>query len=73
MNKTELIEAIAIRSKSTKTQTTTMLNGLLEVIQETLEGGDSIQLVGFGTFSVTERGSQPSDGQIHDNSCQESR
>lgn len=58
MNKIELIEAIAIRSKSTKIQTATMLNGLLEVIQETLEGGDSVQLVGFGTFSVTERASR---------------
>ncbi|MCO6433587.1 HU family DNA-binding protein, partial [Nitrosomonas nitrosa] len=34
MNKTELIEAIATRSKTTKTETTAMLNGLLEVIQE---------------------------------------
>ena len=55
MNKTELIEAIATRSKTTKAQTTAMLNGLLEVIQETMASGNDVQLVGFGTFSVTER------------------
>ena len=55
MNKTELIEAIATRSKTTKTETTAMLNGLLEVIQETMASGNDVQLVGFGTFSVTER------------------
>ena len=55
MNKTELIEAVATRSKTTKTETTAMLNGLLEVIQETMASGNDVQLVGFGTFSVTER------------------
>ena len=58
MNKTELIEAVATRSNTTKTQTTAMLNGLLEVIQETMASGSDVQLVGFGTFSVTERASR---------------
>lgn len=66
MNKTELIEAIATRSNTTKAQTTAMLNGLLEVIQETMASGSDVQLVGFGTFSVTERagreGRNPSTG-----------
>ena len=55
MNKTELIEAIATRSNTTKTQTTSILNGLLNVIQENMASGNNVQLVGFGTFSVTER------------------
>ena len=55
MNKTELIEAVATRSKTTKNETTAMLNGLLEVIQETMASGNDVQLVGFGTFSVAER------------------
>ncbi|SEF95752.1 HU family DNA-binding protein [Nitrosomonas ureae] len=67
MNKTELIEAIATRSKTTKTETTAMLNGLLEVIQETMASGNDVQLVGFGTFSVTERagreGRNPATGE----------
>jgi len=58
MNKTELIEVIATRSKTTKAQATTMLNGLLEVIQETIASGNDVQLVGFGAFSVSERASR---------------
>ena len=67
MNKTELIEAVATRSKTTKTETTAMLNGLLAVIQETMASGNDVQLVGFGTFSVTERagreGRNPATGE----------
>ncbi len=67
MNKTELIEAIAARSQTSKAQTTVMLNGLLEIIQETMANGNDVQLVGFGTFSVSERASRegrnPSTGQ----------
>ncbi|MBA3755108.1 MAG: HU family DNA-binding protein [Nitrosomonas sp.] len=67
MNKTELIEAIATRSNTTKAQTTAMLNGLIEVIQANMAKGDNVQLVGFGTFSVTERagreGRNPATGE----------
>ena len=67
MNKTELIEAIATRSKTTKAQTAIILDELLEVIQKTLVEGDNVQLVGFGSFSVTERASRegrnPSTGE----------
>jgi DNA-binding protein HU-beta len=67
MNKTELIEAIATRSNTTKAQTTAMLNELLEVIQQTIASGNDVQLVGFGTFSVTERagreGRNPATGE----------
>jgi len=67
MNKTELIEAIATRSKTTKAQTSAMLNGMLEVVQKTLADGNNVQLVGFGTFSVTERagreGRNPATGK----------
>ena len=68
MNKTELIEAIATRSKTTKAQTALMLDELLEVIQKTLVESDNVQLVGFGSFSVTERASRegrnPSTGEL---------
>ncbi len=67
MNKTELIEAIATRSNTTKAQTAAMLNGLIEVIQTNMASGDNVQLVGFGTFSVTERagreGRNPATGE----------
>ncbi len=58
MNKTELIEAVATRSNTTKAQTATMLDGLIDVVQKTLVDGNHVQLVGFGTFSVTERASR---------------
>lgn len=67
MNKTELIEAVATRSNTTKAQTTTLLNGLLEVIQDAIASGNDVQLVGFGTFSVIERaareGRNPATGE----------
>ncbi len=67
MNKTELIEAITTGSNTTKAQTTTMLNELLGIIQKTLAKGDGVQLIGFGTFSVTERagreGRNPATGK----------
>ena len=47
MNKTELIEAIATRSNTTKAQTTAMLNELLEVIQQTIASGNDVQLGAF--------------------------
>tara|TARA_R110002073_G_scaffold336529_2_gene534770 strand:+ start:1374 stop:1709 length:336 start_codon:yes stop_codon:yes gene_type:complete len=58
MNKTELIEAVATRSKTSKAQTATMLNELIKVVQKTMADGNNVQLVGFGTFSVTERASR---------------
>jgi DNA-binding protein HU-beta len=67
MNKAELIEAIATRSNTTKTQTAAMLDGLIDVVQKTLVDDNSVQLVGFGTFSITERagreGRNPATGE----------
>lgn len=67
MNKTELIDAIATRSNTSKAQTTAMVNGLIEIIQSKMASGENVQLVGFGTFSVSERagreGRNPSTGE----------
>ncbi len=67
MNKTELIEAIASHTDTSKAQTTILLNGLLEIIQEQLVNEDTVQLVGFGSFSVTKRaareGRNPATGK----------
>ncbi len=66
MNKTELIEAVASRANTTKAQTATMLNGLIEVVQKELADGNNVQLIGFGTFSVSKRaareGRNPANG-----------
>jgi len=55
MNKQELIDAIAARSGDTKTATAELVNAVLEVVTSALSEGESVQLVGFGTFSVGRR------------------
>lgn len=55
MNKAELIEAITLKTETTKAQTAAMLDALTATIQEALTRQDTVQLVGFGTFAVAER------------------
>lgn len=55
MNKTELISKIAEQSQLTKADAKKALEATLEAISGALKTGDSVQLIGFGTFSVTER------------------
>jgi DNA-binding protein HU-beta len=55
MNKAELIAALAEKSGQTKTASEQSLNALIDVVTETLAKGESIQLIGFGTFGVGAR------------------
>lgn len=55
MNKAELIDAIADKANASKAATAVLLNATLEAIAEALVKGDNVQLIGFGTFSVSER------------------
>ena len=55
MNKTELIEKIAAGSELSKAAAKKALDATTEAIKEALVAGDKVQLVGFGTFSVSER------------------
>ena len=55
MNKSEFIQAMSEKSGLTVKDATTALNATLEVIQESLQKGESVSLVGFGTFEVKER------------------
>ena len=55
MNKTELVAAMADKAGLTKKDADAALKAFTEIIEETLKAGDSIQLVGFGTFEVAER------------------
>ena len=54
MNKEELINALSVKTDTTKVDSKKHLDALLEVVQEVLVKGDSLQLVGFGTYSVSE-------------------
>ena len=55
MNKTELIEHIASKSDISKAAATRALASIIEAVKKTLKKGDTVTLVGFGTFSVNKR------------------
>ncbi|QMT33235.1 HU family DNA-binding protein [Conchiformibius steedae DSM 2580] len=55
MNKSELIDAIAQESGLNKTDAGKALDAFTTVVKNTLQQGDTITLVGFGSFSVAER------------------
>ncbi|MDO4225559.1 MAG: HU family DNA-binding protein [Bergeyella zoohelcum] len=55
MNKSELIDAIAQDAGITKAAAKLALESFVTNVTETLKKGDKIALVGFGTFSVSER------------------
>ncbi|MGI9151397.1 MAG: HU family DNA-binding protein [Limnohabitans sp.] len=55
MNKTELIEHIADKSDISKAAATRALASIIDAVKKTLKKGDTLTLVGFGTFSVSKR------------------
>lgn len=55
MNKAELIDAIASGAKLTKADAAKALDATIEAINKALKKGDRVQLIGFGSFSVTKR------------------
>ena len=55
MNKNEFVAAIAEKSGLTKKDAETALNACTAVVTDVLKAGDSVQLIGFGTFEVRER------------------
>ena len=55
MNKSELIAAVADSAGISKTAAGKALTGMIESIYEALSSGDSVTLIGFGTFSVSQR------------------
>ena len=55
MNKTELVAAISEKTELTKKDSEKALKALIGVVAEELKKGEKVQLVGFGTFEVSER------------------
>lgn len=55
MNKTELINKIAEGAGISKADAKKALDATVDSIKEALVAGDKIQLIGFGTFAVSER------------------
>ncbi|WP_167955325.1 HU family DNA-binding protein [Anaerosporobacter faecicola] len=67
MNKTELVAAIAEKTELSKKDSEKALKAFIDVVTEELTKGEKIQLVGFGTFEVSERaareGRNPQTGE----------
>ncbi len=67
MNKSELIEAIAQEADISKAAAAKALDGMMNAVTGALKQGDTVTLVGFGTFYVGERaerqGRNPKTGE----------
>ena len=67
MNKTELIAAVAEKAELSKKDAEKAVKALTEAVAEELKKGGKVQLVGFGTFEVSERaareGRNPQTGE----------
>ena len=55
MNRMELVAAIAEKTELSKKDAEKALKAFTDVVAEELKKGEKIQLVGFGTFEVSER------------------
>jgi DNA-binding protein HU-beta len=55
MNKAALIDAVASKTGHSKKDVEMMLEAMLDIITNTLQGGDEVTLTGFGTFRVSKR------------------
>lgn len=68
MNKTELVTAMADQAGLSKKDTEKALKAFTDVVADELKKGGKVQLVGFGTFEVTQRaareGRNPQSGEV---------
>lgn len=68
MNKSELVKAIAEKAGISQVAGKAALDAAIEAISGALKKGESVQLIGFGTFSVAERaarkGKNPQTGAV---------
>ena len=68
MNKTELVAAMAEQAGLSKKDAEAALKAFTDVVAAELKKGEKVQLVGFGTFEVSERaareGRNPQSGEV---------
>jgi DNA-binding protein HU-beta len=55
MNKKELVSAIAAKAALSKKDAEAAIDAFTAVVEDELKNGRKVQLVGFGTFEVSER------------------
>ncbi len=67
MNKSELIDAVAMSADISKAAAGRALDAMIDTIADALKEGDQVTLVGFGTFQVKDRaartGRNPQTGE----------
>ena len=67
MNKKELLMAIAERTGASRKDAAEFLDAFTSTVSDALATGESVQLIGFGTFKITERaartGKNPKTGE----------
>ena len=67
MNKSELVSVMAEKAGLTKKDSEAALDAFVAAVSEALANGEKVQLVGFGSFEVTERpervGRNPQNGE----------
>jgi DNA-binding protein HU-beta len=67
MNKAEFIDAVATSAELSRSDATKAVDAMIDTLTESLRKGDSVTLVGFGTFEVRERaartGRNPQTGE----------
>ena len=66
-NKAELVDRVAKKTLLTKKDVSAAVDALFETIQEALQAGEKVQVIGFGNFEVRERaarkGRNPQSGE----------
>lgn len=66
-NKADLIDGVVSKSGLTKKDATAAVEGLFDVVTETLAEGERVQIIGFGSFEVRDRaarkGRNPQTGE----------
>ena len=67
MNRTELVAAMTEKTQLSKKDAEAALKAFVDVVSEEMKKGEKVQLVGFGTFEVSERaareGRNPQTGE----------
>lgn len=67
MNKTDLLNAVCAKTAVEKATSKQVVEAAIEAVVDALKAGEKVSLVGFGTFSVSERaeraGVNPATGQ----------
>ncbi len=58
MNKAELVSMVADKAGLSKKDAEKAVAAVFDSIQESLTAGEKVQLVGFGTFEIRERGAR---------------